>query len=101
MRTRAALIVATTVALAACQPAAPPDRHVLWSGSGVPLRETAVVSTHDSKAACLAARDAYVRATLQPGDVSGAPDRTGTTWVTSSAGALRGYVCHPFGLTPS
>lgn len=85
--------------LVACNQAPPPDRHVLWTGTGVPMTGAQIVSTHDSKAACLGARDAYA-ATLRPeGHSIGQPDKAGAVWIVRGQ-VPHSVVCYPVGVNP-
>jgi|SRR5882724_9289792 len=97
--TRSVLALITALALGACQQAALPDRHVLWTGTGVPMAGASVVSTHDSKAACATARGQLGLAVRQPGDIVDGPLKDGSVMVVGG-GVFRTYVCYPVGVNP-
>lgn len=98
MINRAALLICAAV-VGACQASPPPDRHVLWSGTDVPLSHTRIVSTHDSKAACATARDAYAASLRPPGQATAKLDAGGVLYLVKD-GTPHGVVCHPVGVTP-
>src|SRR5258708_6311977 len=102
MKRSIALLVATSVIVIACQKA--PDRHVLWTGKGVPISGAKVVSSHESKPECEKARASIfmaVRSDENPdhfnvlvstaGDISAYALKDGTVILVSKAGKISGF----------